>query len=399
MKNNEKYLIVLGAGPQQKPVYERAKALGIKTLAMDYNPNAISLQLASDYIIAQIKDSDECIDVLKKSNLNYAGVMAHGVEIAPVVSAIAKEFDLTAVSEKVAHRTTNKCARFKRLDRKKIPIPKYEILEQKRNPTIPIPFVVKPSDSSGSRGVRLVKSLHEFDSAYKEALSFSSDGRVVIDEYLIGDEISIEGFVLDGHVFVNMITDRNFLRVDSTYPYFVEDGSSSPSKFSTDTINKIKEVFSKAVVALGIKNGPSKGDLIVTNEGVYVLEITSRLSPASCIFTSFCLGVDNLTETIKWAVGIKVDKENLIPSRNRGMAHRYFSHKPGIVNSIKGFTNLYNKPGVIDVVVINPFSIGDRLEPASYLNRLFYIVACADTREEAISYAQKALSDVKIEVD
>ena len=46
------------------------KELSIKTIALDYNPNAIGFKESFDYIVVQIKESEQCIDALYKKNLN-----------------------------------------------------------------------------------------------------------------------------------------------------------------------------------------------------------------------------------------------------------------------------------------------------------------------------------------
>ena len=394
-----KYLIVLGAGPQQALVYKCANKIGIKTLAIDYNPDAVSFSNASDYIVAQIKNPKECINALKKKQLTYGGIIGYGIELSPVVSSIAKEFNLVSVPEEVALQTTNKCVRSRILKEKKIPIPKFEIITSFDKPEIKLPFVVKPSDNSGSRGVRLVKSINEWKSAYEEALSFSSDGRVIVEEYLNGQEISIEGFIINGKLIIYGFTDRNFIRDEKYYPYFVEDGSSCPTKLSSSMVSEVNQAFSNAVDALNINNGPSKGDLIVTKEGVKVLEITSRISPGFSLFMPYSAGVDPLTATIKWTLGEKVRASDFKPRFQKGMAHRYYFHNTGKIISITGFTDVINMDGVIKVIKLQNFEIGDTLDPVSYINRLFYIITIGQTREQAIMYAERALKSVTIKVE
>ena len=397
--SSDSYLIILGAGSQQKRAFEKAKTLGIKTIAVDINPSAVARTFANKFLLASVKNEEECINGLKKLNLKYSGVITYGVEVSLVVSEVAKEFGLIAVPKEVSYKTTNKCARSKALLQQQIPIPKYEIIGSFSKPKMELPFVVKPSDNSGSRGVRLVSSLSEWDDAYEEALSLSNDGKVVVEEYLIGQEISVEGFLIDGKMIVYGFTDRNFIRDGSYYPYFVEDGSSCPTLLSQDIVREAKEIFSNAANALSVNNGPSKGDLIVTKDGVQVLEITSRLSPAFSLFSPYVVGVDPLTETIKWSLGLPVNEDDLKPRFEKGMAHRYYFHKPGKIMEIKGFENIRKMPGVIDVVQLKNFSVGDILEPVSYINRLFYIITVGETRDEAEYLASEALSSVSIKTE
>src|SRR3989344_288529 len=128
---SDSYLIVLGAGPHQTPVYQTASLLGLKTLAVDYNPKAVAIQYADEFLCASVnnKNKEECIEKLKKAGFKYRGVVASGIEVSPLASAIAKEFNLIWVSEDVAYNTTNKCARSTALAKAGIPIPKFEIVD------------------------------------------------------------------------------------------------------------------------------------------------------------------------------------------------------------------------------------------------------------------------------
>lgn len=394
---SDSYVLILGAGPQQVPAYKVAHRLGLKTLAVDYNPNAKAIKFADKFLLADIKNKEECLNELKKLAFSYRGVLTLGVEVSPVISAIAAEFNLIGISEETAYNTTNKCARPAVLQEKGVPIPKFEIIDGFSYPRMDYPLVVKPSDNSGSRGVRIVDSEEEWPTAYYEAQSLSGDGRVIVEELLRGDEISIEGFVLDGEIIVTGFSDRNYL--EGYHPYFMEDGSTSPTNLKASVVAEAKKVFSQAAKALGINAGPSKGDLIVTENGVKVLEITSRLSPGFSMITPFTTGVDVLEATMLWAVGRPVPQSIFRPKFERAMAHRYFFHEPGRISRITGFENLKNQPGVRVVVFLQDFGVGDILTTATYINRLLYVFTVDDDRDTAVRMAQQALRTVTIEVE
>jgi biotin carboxylase len=397
----EKYLIILGAGPDQVPVFSEAKKLGLKTVAVDYNADSVAFEVADIEVIASVKDKEETISALKKLSARFAGVMTLGVEISPIVSAVAAEFRLTAVSEETAFLTTNKCARNIRLNRSKIPIPKFKIIEKRSDVSLSPPFVIKPSDSSASRGVRRIDKMDDLSGAFEIAKNFSSDGKVLIEELLEGPEISIEGFMLNGKMHVIGFADRNYSRNEEFYPLLMEDGSDSPSNLPEEIQNEAKDVFKRAALTLGIENGPSKGDLIVTKEGVKILEITSRLSGGGFCSRIVPLqsGVNIVNSTIKWACGLEVLDKEFQPKWNKYVAHRFFFHKPGKIRDIKGLDEIKRMPGIAYFVIQRPFKVGDILEPVNYANRLFYVVALSGDRKTAIKYAEDALSTIEIEYE
>ena len=80
------YLIVLGAGPQQRLAYEVARRLGLKTLAVDQNAEAVSIELADEFLLADIRDEQACLKGLRKRGLPYRGVMTLGAEVSPTMA-------------------------------------------------------------------------------------------------------------------------------------------------------------------------------------------------------------------------------------------------------------------------------------------------------------------------
>lgn len=390
-------LIILGAGPQQIKVYEAARTLGVKTIGIDFNPSAPAKELCDYFLLASVKDANECIEKLESLNLKFSGVITCGVEVSPQVSRIASHFGLKGISEDVALKTTHKGIRSSYLKRANIPIPHFYRLKKPELPDLDFPFVVKPSDSSGSRGVRQVQNKEEFLLAFNAASLISSDGEVIAETFESGTEISIEGFILNKKMTVTGIAERHFAPVEETYPEFLEFGGTMPPSFSKEHIEEAKKVFTDASIALGIIEGPSKGDLILTSEGVKVIEITSRTSPGFAAESQpLASGIRILEVLVLWAINASFSENLLKPKWNKAIAHRYYKHCPGKIVSIDGLDNLKDQPGVEVVLMLKKIKEGDLLEPMNYMNRIFYITTVADTANEAIKLADSALSSVKI---
>jgi len=387
-------------------MYERARKLGIRTVGIDYNPHAPAFEYCDMPLIVSVKHVEQLLPALDKlsTEITFLGVMTLGVEISPMVSLVAKRYGLIAVSEATAALTTNKCLRNMRLGNvDNVTIPKFQVLRDYTkidSKYMSLPFVVKPSDSSASRGVRRVDRKEDIEDAFNDALKYSTDGRVLIEELLHGPEISIEGFMVDGTMYVTGFADRNYATIPNTtdQPYFIEDGSHLPSTLPEDIVEQACRVFERAALALGITDGPSKGDLMVVGNKVYVIEITSRLSGGGFCSRGQAMqnGTDIVTATIQWHCGMEVYKDLLIPKYNRAVCHRFYFHKPGEIKFIHGIPEIESMPGVTHYVEQYPFKVGDVLEPASYINRLFYVLTVADDIPTAVRYAEDAINSVSI---
>jgi biotin carboxylase len=249
--------------------------------------------------------------------------------------------------------------------------------------------------------VSLVREEKDLNIAIHLAKKFTCNNSVVCEEYIEdGIEVSIEAFVLDGVPHVTGIAERHFLNRRLTEPEFIEYGGTMPPTFSKTLIDKCKSVFSDAIKALNITGGPSKGDLIIKNNEVYVLEITSRTSPGfAAEMQPLNSGIKPLIALIKWATGEIVEPLALQPKYSRGVAHRYYIHQPGKIKCIQGLEKLSSNADIKYHLVLNSPVMGMTLGPVSYMNRLLYIITDAETNHEAIKKAENALSEIIIKVE
>ena len=126
------------------------------------------------------------------------------------------------------------------------------------------PFMVKPSDSSGSRGVTRIDHIKDLPGAYEEALRFSRNGKVVIEEYRwFGDRRP--------SVFYWWRDETVFMHNDTVSPNMIPVGHSMPISMAPDRVDICREECAKALKALGIVNGPSNIDIIVSRDGSRIL--------------------------------------------------------------------------------------------------------------------------------
>ena len=167
------------------------------------------------------------------------------------------------------------------LQKENVPIPKffkvsnvkeYQNAVKKFN----MPFIVKPVDSSGSRGIFEVIDINNnqlIKQAYEYCRPFSRNGDVIVEEYMKGPEVSVETLSINGECHVIQITDK----LTTGAPHFVEMAHSQPTRHSQKIIEQISKIAKAANKAIGIENGPSHTEIIVTTEGPKVVELGARL--------------------------------------------------------------------------------------------------------------------------
>ena len=401
-----KTILILGAGIEQTIAIKLAKDIGLKVIAVDGNPNALGLKIADIGINADIKDVEAMIEIGKKYKID--GVMTHAVEIPPVVAKVAKALNLSGLDPEVAERATNKLKRIKCLTEHEVSCPKFEtaktIEEAKRKAKkIGFPCVIKPVDSAGARGVRKVKRIEEISEAFKEALADSKRSKIVlIEEFLEGREISTESIIYKNRIITTGFGDRNYSRNKEFEPYFVEDGHNVPSSISEKEKEEVLKTVNSAIIALGINWGVAKGDILIKNNKVYILEMAARTSGGwFCAGTvPIATGVNILKSLIKMSVGESIEENDLKPKYNKAACQRYIiPTEEGIFEKIEGLEEAKNMPGVKMLIIFNEPKKGELIKKATNNSERYgQLIAEGENIKDAVIKCENAMKLIKIVV-
>lgn len=398
----KKTILILGAGEEQTIAIKLAQKMGIKVIAIDDNPNAIGLKIADLGVCADIKDVEIITKIAKENNVD--GVMTHAVEIPQVVAKVAEKLNLPGISPEVAERATNKIERIKCFEKEGIPHPKFETATnieeaERKSETIGFPLVIKPIDNAGARGVTNVNAKNEIERAFKEAINFSKEEIVLLEEYLEGPEISTESVIYNGKIYTPCWGDRNYDKKNKYYPYMIEDGGALPPDLSLQEKNLIEKTVNRAIRALGINFGAAKGDILIHKGKPYVLEMAARSSGGRFCDTKVPLsnGVNILKSLIHMYLGEEVNLKELEPKYERGVAERTILPDPGKVVSIKGVEEAKGMEGIYKVYIKPEIKIGSFIEPIkNNADKIGYVIALGKTREQAVQRAEQAVQMIGI---
>lgn len=393
-------IMILGASILQLPAIEKAKEMGLEVIAVDMNPDAEGFKVPGviKEVISTI-DTPAIIEAARRHRIDGIMTLATDMPMRSVAS-VAKEMGLTGIDEGTALRATNKAEMRKALKAYNVPVPRFFTAsdESEYNEVVKqfsVPFIVKPVDSSGSRGIFEVADITDQNmvrKAYDYCKPYSKTGDVIVEEYMSGPEVSVETLSIDGTCHVLQITDK----LTTGAPHYVEMGHSQPTRHSKEIAKKISETAIAANKAIGIKNGPSHTEIIITGEGPKIVEIGARLG-GDCITTHLVplsTGVDMVECNIRIAMG---EKPDIICKYNRGSAIRYLSTENGVIKNIKGLDAAKKTDGVVQVSIVH--NVGDRVDGIkSSGDRVGFVIAQGRNAAEAIKSAESALSTIKVEV-
>jgi biotin carboxylase len=401
-----KTLFIVSGGSEAVPGILHAKNMGLHVVVSDINPQAPGFAIADDHVIADTYGVEETVAAAihyHESIRPIDGVICIASDVPLTVASVAHALGLPGISIEIAQLASDKLKMKERFIKKGIPIPWFSsvdsvthlrrILSEKG-----FPLVLKPVDSRGARGVlRLVESI-DLDWAYRHSISFSSSGRVMVEGYLDGPQISTEAVIINGVGYSVGFTDRNYEFLDRFAPYMIENGGGFPSHLKGNDQNLVAKTAIKAGLAMSIVDGVSKGDMVLTDDGPKVIEIAPRLSGGwfSTDQIPIGIGVDLVGAAIKIALGESVGSLELKPKYHKGVAVRYFFPQPGRLKKIRN-ADKFN--GISWVHRLGFFiKPGDIVEPVTnHTKRAGFVITTGETRDQAIGRAMQVVDTIKIE--
>ncbi len=273
-----KTLAVIGAGYLQRPLVEKAKALGLHVICFAWAEGAVCKDIADEFYPLSVVEKERILNICREKSIDGICTIASDVA-APTVAFVAEQMGLVGNSYEVAVCANNKYMMRNAFYEAGVPCPKYHMvqsiceLDQLSN-TVSFPVIVKPSDRSGSLGVSKVDTIEDLSDAANIALSASFKHQAMVEEYIGGREISVEFISYNGVHYPLTITDK----VTTGAPHFVELEHHQPSTLSKDQYILIYETTKRALNSLGITNGASHSEYKITEDGrLYIMEIGARM--------------------------------------------------------------------------------------------------------------------------
>jgi biotin carboxylase len=398
-------LICLGAGLEGLPILKRAKAMGHRLVVVDGNPDAPGMALGDMRVWASCYDAHAVLAALESEfgGFHFDGVLCCAVDAPHVAAAVAAAFHLPGLTPERAALSVDKLAQKRALSAAGLPVPNcYEV----GNAYIRDDFqVIKPADSRGARGVALLMKDADWPAYYQAAKDASPTGRVVIEEYLPGPQLSTESIVVDGRVLFTAVALRNYDRLSEFAPHIVEDGFVEPSpdhtawERSDDGLwrlaqGRIHTLLESACAALGWYQqggGVVKGDLVVCDGQPVIIELAARLSGGFlCLAHAWTYGVDFIGAAVRMALG---ESFTFRPMPLSFCAQRYVFPAPGDI----GRRVSHIEPVAVDAehhtYAVRP---GDVLRPVTdHGARLGQAIATGATPEQARAHAEQAVAAMK----
>ena len=307
-----KKILILGAGEMQIPVIQKVNEMGFDSIALDYDENAIGFKYANKKYVVSSTDAEKVLAVAKQENAD--ALLTTSDYPVNVVAKVSQILGLPAMSPEVANICTNKYLQRKLFSDNGINAPKFYLLSDSVDIASykEYPYIVKPIDSSASRGVKKVNDDSELAEAIKEAKSFSRTGQVLIEQFIGGKEYSVETLTQSGETTIVIITEK--LVIGEEYGYFVEDTHIEPARINAKDWQLIEEEVKKALMLINADNCPSHTEVKLWNGKPYIIEMACRLGGdyITSDLVPLSTGIDMLANLVRLSLGIPVERERSI---------------------------------------------------------------------------------------
>lgn len=380
----------------QLPAILKAKRMDIYVGVADYNPKAIGVQYADEFFNASTMDENAVLKAAE--DFKPDGIMTLATDM-PMrgVSKVSDKLHLHSISYETSLKATDKYEMIKAFKAFGVPSPwyfdvdSYEELKELEG-KVGFPCIIKPTDNAGSHGVAKVHSFEELLANYEYSYSCSRHGKVIVEEYLDGPEVSVEVMVLNGFVHILQITDK----ITTGAPHFVEMGHTQPSQLPESTKLQISEVAVAACKSIGLDKGPAHVEMKVTSRGPVMIELGARMGGDNITthLVPLSTGIDMVEATIKMALG---EEPSITPTIQSGSAIRYFEPPFGTIMKIEGVEEAKKIPGVKQVTFTK--GVGEESKPIECSNdRIGFIISQGRTAREAAKICEIAMKHVVISI-
>lgn len=350
----QKKLLLLGGAFQQIPSILKSKELGFYTITCDYLPENPGHKFADEYHNVSTTDKEAVLALARR--LKIDGIVCYASDpSAPTAAYVAEKMGLSGNPYDSVYLLTQKDLFRKFLAEHGFNTPRaggYNTLKEAESEInqFKFPVMVKPVDSSGSKGVVKIFSKEELSAAVEEALQYSRQKRFVIEEFIVkkGYQVSGDGFSVDGKLVFTSY--GNELYSGKGTREYVALGEFWPTLLTPEQKDKVDKAIQDLITALGMKTSAYNIEVILDkDDNVYVLELGPR-NGGSYIpqLIQYATGVDMVEYTIKAAGGL--DCSDLKMAETKGFWSNYMilSKKSGKFKEL-WFDEKFREKNLLDV--------------------------------------------------
>ncbi len=377
-------VMILGAGQLQVPILEKAKERGYEIIIVSPDSSQPGIPYADYVVNADVRDEKAILQAAQEYRIN--GITTDQTDL-PVRTAayVADQMELPSIGYEIGCLFTDKYMQRERSSHLGIASPKFVLthsLEEALNhiSEIGYPAIIKPIDSQASHGVAKITNEKELTEKYQDAVAYSREGGVLLEQWIEGIEFPVDSYVLNGKC--------TLMAIGQYHPFADESVFSSyetvwPAKQPKPVLKLIEETNRVIVEGFGLMNGRTHAEYIVSNGKCYLVEVGAR--GGGSFFSSddvrYVSGISTEDFLLDFAMGNEV---KLVHSKERHQCCcTLFFYLPenGIVVEDTGLAEVKSLP-YIRRNNLDQIHIGMKTRPVVDKGARYFVVVVAESYEE-----------------
>lgn len=345
---------VLAGGLPQIELIKQLKSRNITTVLADGNANALARPYADIFYQIPIFDVEKVKEVAVREQVDFL-ITVCADQVLLVVAQVSEMLGLPCyIDYQTAQNVSDKIYMKRIFWDHNIPTSRYvemEGLDWNEIRKLRYPMVVKPVDAYSSKGVRKVWNDQELETCFAEAAQISRTGGVIVEEFVQGDEISVDVYVENGEA--KLLCVSNSEKINDADRFIIFRGR-YPVAASEALLEEIRRVAQMIADAFGLKDSPMLIQMITDGERVSVLEFCARTGGnMKYLLIRRSCGFDVIKAVIDLTVGQKPHVELRAPEA-RYIVNDFIYCKPGVFDRLEGFEELVEEGILTEYHAIRP---------------------------------------------
>jgi biotin carboxylase len=391
-------LLLLPTSTYRAPDFLRAAAhLGVEVVVGSEAEQALAADMGDRAVVVPLADPTAAAGVIVAldGRTPIDAVVAVDDPGVLVAALAGEQLGFPHNPPEAVKATRDKASMRIALTAAEVPQPRYAVSSDDGPlPEVGYPCVVKPIGLSASQGVIRADDAESARAAAARVRAIT-DGPLLVEEYVPGVEVAVEGILRDGALEVLAVFDKPD---PLEGPYFEETIYVTPSRLPVATLERIDELTGRACAAMGLVEGPVHAELRIDGDRAWVIEVAARSIGGLCA-RALRFGAGIALEELILRHALRMPLDGLVREPTASGVMMLPIPYAGVLREVRGQDDARLVPGVTGLEITVPR--GRRVQPLPEGDRyLGFLFARGDTPAavEASLRAAHAALDVDIAI-
>ncbi len=390
-------ILCLGGSPWQCDFIDAARREGHWVLVTDVSPACPGRSHADAYVCWNTDDGPGLLAVAKGHQIDLV-IGEQTDRVVPVAAYLNQALDLPGIQPDTALRFTNKLAQRMSLIHSGVPLPAFRQIGSLNEARLFLEtqqgaVVVKPEASQSSQGVARVERPEDLEAAIQKVLPFAPNGTFLIEEFIEGTEITVEGLVLGGRYRTLAISEKEHYAFDRC----VARRLAYPPRFPETLLERIRVVAEQVVTCLGLQDGLTHAEYRIRNGVPFLVEVAARGggNRIASKIVPHVSGVDTYALLLDSLLGRTTDFPTLT---SFAACLEFLDFPPGRVRRIDGVDQILSS-GLADELKLS-FKVSEIIcQPTDDRNRLGYMIILGTDRDDVDRRCAQVREGIQVEIE